>query len=303
MKNPIPTPIPTPTPNFFDSLWNFAGNNSNGGEGMNLEGKVALITGGGTGIGAAVARRFVADGAKVCISGRRKELLEQVVASLPPGSIATCAGDVSRQEDVERMVESALALGGKINVLVNNAAMDQIPPANVVDLDPALWQSVLAVNLTGPFFTMKAAIPHMIKNGGGSIINVASVAGIRSIPNMPAYVSSKAGMIALSQQVALDFGPSGIRCNVICPGCVRTEMFEGAMSPFAKKRGTDLDGIFKLFTKDVPLRRVASTDEIGGICSYLASDDGSYMTGVVLPIDGGTAIVDISGAAINSIAN
>jgi meso-butanediol dehydrogenase / (S,S)-butanediol dehydrogenase / diacetyl reductase len=269
---------------------------------MNLEGKVALITGGGTGIGAAVARRFVTDGAKVCIAGRRGEMLEKVAASLPNGSTVTCAGDVSRYEDVERMVNTALTFGGKLNVLVNNAAMDQIPPANVVDLNPALWQSVLSVNLTGPFFTMKAAIPHMIKDGGGSIINVASVAGIRSIPNMPAYVSSKGGMIALSQQVALDFGPSRIRCNVICPGSVRTEMFEGAMGPFAKKHGTDLEGIFSLFTKDVPLRRVASTDEIGGICSYLASDDAAFMTGVVLPIDGGTSIVDISGAAINSIA-
>ena len=106
----------------------------------------------------------------------------------------------------------------------------------------------------------------------------------------------------LTQQVALDFGPSRIRCNVICPGSVRTEMHEGAMTPFAKKLGTNLEGIFALFTKDVPLRRSAATEEMGGICSYLASDDSSYMTGVVLPIDGGTAIVDISGAAINNIA-
>ena len=268
---------------------------------MRLEGKVALITGGGTGIGAAIARRFVADGAKVCIAGRRKEMLDKVAGSLPPESITTCAGDVSRYEDVRRMVETSVAFGGKLNVLVNNAAKDQIPPANVVDIDPELFQKVLGVNLTGPFFTMRAAIPHMIKDGGGSIINVASVAGIRAIPNMPAYVSSKGGLIMLSQQVALDFGPSRIRCNVICPGSVRTEMFEGAMTPFAKKHGTDLDGIFALFTKDLPLRRLASTDEVGGICSYLASDDSSFMTGVVLPVDGGTAIVDISGAAINNI--
>jgi meso-butanediol dehydrogenase/(S,S)-butanediol dehydrogenase/diacetyl reductase len=269
---------------------------------MKLEGKVALITGGGTGIGAAIARRFVADGAKVCIAGRRKETLEAVAASLPPNSIVTCAGDVSCYEDVTRMVDAALTFGGRLNELVNNAAKDQIPPANVVDIDPELWQKVLAVNLTGPLFTMKAAIPHMIKDGGGSIINVASVAGIRSIPNMPAYVSSKGGLIALSQQVAVDFGPARVRCNVICPGSIRTEMFEGAMGPFAEKLGTDLNGIFSLFTKDVPLRRVAASDEIGGICSYLASDDASFMTGVVLPVDGGTAIVDVSGAAINNIA-
>ncbi len=269
---------------------------------MKLEGKVALITGGGTGIGAAIARRFVRDGAKVCIAGRRDEMLQRIAGSLPAESITTCAGDVSRQEDVERMVETALAFGGKLNVLVNNAAMDQYPPASVIDVNNDTWQQVLAVNLTGPFYTMKAAIPHMIRDGGGSIINVASVAGIRAIPNMPAYVASKGGLIMLSQQVALDFGPSKIRCNVICPGAMRTEMFENAMGHFTEKLGTDLEGVLSYFTKDMPLRRTASTEEIGGICSLLAGDDGSFITGVVLPVDGGTAIVDISGAAINSMA-
>ncbi len=268
---------------------------------MNLDGKVALITGGGTGIGAAIARRFVDDGAKVCIAGRRREMLDQVAASLPSESLTICPGDVSRYQDVQRMVETTLMFGGKLNVLVNNAGMDQSPPANVIDIDPEVWYRVLAVNLTGPFFTMKASIPHMIRNGGGSIINVASVGGIRSIPNMPAYVSSKGGLIMLTQQVALDFGPLKVRCNVICPGGVRTTMIEEAMGYFARKCNTDLEGIFKSFTKDVPLRRVASTDEIGGICSYLASDDSSFMTGVVLPIDGGAAMVDISGAALSNI--
>ncbi len=268
---------------------------------MKLEGKVALITGGGTGIGAAVARRFASEGARVCLAGRRREPLERLAETLPPGSVTICPGDVSRYEDVERMVESALGFAGKLNVLVNNAALDQVPPANVVDIDPGIWHRVLAVNLTGPFFTMKASIPHMIRDGGGSIINVSSVAGIRSIPNMPAYVASKGGLVMLSQQVALDFGPFGVRCNVICPGSVRTDMFEGAMSHFMEKLGTDLDGVFRLFTKDIPLRRLASPDEIASICSFLASDDSSFVTGTVLPTDGGTAVVDISGAAINNM--
>jgi len=116
-------------------------------------------------------------------------------------------------------------------------------------------------------------------------------------------VASKGGLVMLTQQVALDFGPSGVRCNVICPGSVRTEMHEGAMTPFAEKLGIGLEGVFALFLKDVPLRRSGTAAEIGGLCSYLASDDSAYMTGVVLPIDGGTAIVDVSGAAINNIAN
>jgi meso-butanediol dehydrogenase/(S,S)-butanediol dehydrogenase/diacetyl reductase len=269
---------------------------------MDLSGKVALVTGGGTGIGAAIARRFVEDGAKVCIAGRRQELLDEVASSLQSGTIAVCSGDVSRYEDVERMVAITVNLGGKLNVLINNAALDQVPPGNVVEMAPESWPEVLAVNLTGPFFTMRASIPHMLEHGGGSIINVSSVAGIRSIPRMPAYVSSKGGLVALTQQVALDFGPSGIRCNVICPGGVRTDMFEGAMASFKQKLGTDLDGVFARFTKDVPLKRLGSVEEIAGICSFLASDESAYITGVVLPVDGGAAIVDISGAAINSMA-
>lgn len=268
---------------------------------MQLNGKVALVTGGGTGIGAAIAQRFVADGAKVCIAGRRKEMLEQVAGSLPPESVTICPGDVSRYEDAERMVEATLTFGGKLNILVNNAGMDQNPPANVIDTDPELWQKVIAVNLTGPFFTMKASLPHMIRGGGGSIINVSSVGGIRSIPNMPAYVSSKGGLVMLTQQVALDFGSSKVRCNVICPGSVRTAMIEEAMGYFAKKLGADLEGIFRSFTKDVPLRRLASADEVSSVCSFLASDDSSFVTGVVIPVDGGTAIVDISGAAISNL--
>ncbi len=269
---------------------------------MNLEGKVALITGGGTGIGAAIAKRFVTDGAKICITGRRQEMLDQVAGSLPPGRVITCAGDVTDYKDVERMVERAVDFGGRLNVLINNAAMDQ-EPSTVIDIEAGIWQRLLEVNLTGPFNMMKASIPHMIESGGGSVINISSVAGIRSIPAMPAYCASKGGLISLTQQVALDYGPLKVRCNVVCPGGVRTAMIEGAMGPFAKALGTDVGGVFDFFSKDVPLRRLASPDEISGLCSYLASDDSSFMTGAVLVIDGGTAIVDVSGAAVGEISN
>jgi meso-butanediol dehydrogenase/(S,S)-butanediol dehydrogenase/diacetyl reductase len=274
-----------------------------GNSDMNLQGKVALITGGGTGIGAAIAERFVADGAKICITGRRQEMLDQVAQSLPAGASTTCSGDVSKGKDTERMVETVLEFGGRLDILVNNAAMDQDPPASVTNIDPELWRRVIEVNLTGPFLLMKASIPHMIKKGGGSIINISSLAGLRSIPDMPAYCASKGGLIMLTQQVALDYGPSKVRCNVVVPGGIRTAMIENAMGPFAEALGTDLDGIFALFSSNVPLRRVAAPDEVSGICSYLASDDSSFMTGAVLVIDGGAAVVDISGAAIGKSTN
>jgi NAD(P)-dependent dehydrogenase (short-subunit alcohol dehydrogenase family) len=265
---------------------------------MNLKGKVALITGAGTGIGAAIARRFVSDGAKVCITGRRHEMLEKVALSLPAGSTVTFAGDVSNLEDAKQMVMTAVNFGGKLDVLVNNAGMD--PPGSIVEVDPNLWKRVIDVNLTGPFFMMKAAIPHILKSGGGSIINIASLAGIRCIPAMPAYCSSKAGLIMLTQQAALDYGPSKIRCNVICPGAIRTEMLEHTMAPLAETLKTDLNGALTKLTSFSPLRRVATPDEITGICSFLASDDSTFMTGAVLVIDGGASIVDVNGAALSS---
>jgi meso-butanediol dehydrogenase/(S,S)-butanediol dehydrogenase/diacetyl reductase len=266
---------------------------------MYLEGKVALITGGGTGIGAEIAKRYIADGAKVCITGRRQEMLDEVAKSLPAGSVTTCSGDVTKLDDVKRMVETTVKFGGKINVLVNNAGID--PPGNIVEVEVELWRRVLEINLTGPFLTMKVCIPPMIEAGGGSIINIASLAGIRCIPAMPAYCSSKGGLIMLTKQAALDYGPSKVRCNVVCPGAVRTTMMENATGkPLAKMLKTDVDGAFAMLTSNSPLKRISMPDEIAGLCSYLASDDSAFMTGSCLVIDGGTHIVDANGAAISS---
>src|SRR4030042_4765814 len=142
---------------------------------MKLQGKVALITGGGTGIGAAIAKGFVEEGAKVCIAGRRQQMLDGVARSLPSGSITTCSGDVSKDNEVARMVNTTVSFGGKLDVLVNNAGISLQGP--VADLSRELWQQVLDVNLTGPFLLMKASIPQMMKAGGGSIINIASLGG------------------------------------------------------------------------------------------------------------------------------
>ena len=209
---------------------------------MKLEGKVALITGGGTGIGAAVAKRFVDEGAKVVITGRRREMLDEVAMSLPAGSVQVCGGDVCEEGNAERMVEAALALTGRLDILVNNAAIEANKP--VVEMDPAVWRQMLEVNLTGPFLMMKAAIPKMIEAGGGSIINVASIAGIVAVPGGPAYCATKAGLIHLTKQVALDYGKKDVRCNVVLPGPVRTSMLEMNVRPLTEVLHTDIDGVF-----------------------------------------------------------
>jgi meso-butanediol dehydrogenase / (S,S)-butanediol dehydrogenase / diacetyl reductase len=265
---------------------------------MKLEGKVALITGGGTGIGTAIAERFIAEGAKVCITGRRQQLLDERMRSLRPGMVTSCSGDVTRYEDVTRMVETTLTFGGRLDTVVNNAGID--PGGTVVDIDPDVWRKVIDVNLTGPFLVMKASIPHMIKGGGGSIINISSLGGVRCLPGMAPYCSSKAGLIMLTQQAALDYGHAKVRCNAVCPGATRTKMLEEALTPLADVLHTDVDGVFACISSNVPLRRVATPDEISGICVYLASDDSSFMTGSVLLLDGGAAVVDVAGASLSS---
>ena len=193
------------------------------------------------------------------------------------------------------MVESALKFGDKIDVLVNNAGIGH--QAAVADLEPQTWREVMEINLTGPYLLMKKVIPHMIKLGGGSIINMASLGGFRCLPNGPAYCTSKAGLIMLTKQVALDYGRYKIRCNAVCPGGVMTDMTKG-MGEAGKALGLDPETFLVQIASETPLRRFADADEIGGLCSYLASDDSSFMTGSAILIDGGTAVVDVIGASI-----
>lgn len=260
---------------------------------MKLEGKVALITGGARGIGAAIAKRFVDDGAKVVISDILKDSLEGVAKSLKAGMVATCVADVTKFDDAKKMVDETVKFGGKIDVLVNNAGID--PGGTIVDIDIDLWKKIVDVNLNGPFLCMRAAIPQMIKQGGGSIISIASLAGVRCLPSMPAYCASKGGLIQLALQAALEYGPKGIRSNIVAPGATKTEMLTEALSSLSKAIKKDA---FEVLAESVPLRRAATPNEITGACSFLASDDSSFVTGAVLMVDGGAAIVDVSGASV-----
>lgn len=255
-----------------------------------LEEKVAIVTGGGTGIGAGIVRRFVAEGARVCAVGRRQAPLEEVARSLPEGSVIPCPGDVSKESDVERMIATALGLGKGLKILVNCGAINA--RGSIVDLKPAEWRGLVDVNLTGPYLTMHHAIPEMIKSGGGSIINIASVGGIRCIPESPAYCAAKAGLIMLTQQAAIDFGSKGIRSNAVCPGLVHSDMTDVGMATMAPEMKTDIQGAYIYAARNLPLGRAAVPDEIAPLCAYLASDESGFMTGSVLVIDGGIHMLD-----------
>ena len=258
---------------------------------MRLNGKVAMVTGGGTGIGEAIAKRFVHEGARVCITGRRKEMLDAAMETFPSGSAVACQGDVTNPQDVRRMVAAVCEFGGRIDVLVNNAGVGAVGGVAGHDID--LWHRTIDINLTGPFMLMREAIPPMMEDGGGSIINISSVAGIRCSPESAAYCASKAGLIMLAQQVALDYGRYGIRSNVVCPGWVRTPMSEHEMDELGKTINRDREGAFRAVTEHLPINQVALPDDVASLCLYLASDESRFMTGAILVIDGGGAVVDV----------
>jgi len=263
---------------------------------MRLEGKTALITGGSRGIGKAIAKRFVEDGAKIVISDILKDVLKKTAAELnelKPGSTLAIVGDVTNYEDVLKMVNKTVKFGGKIDILVNNAGID--PNGSIVDIPIEQWKKILDVNLNGPFYCMRAAIPKMIRQGGGSIVNIGSLAGVRCLPSMPAYCSSKGGLLQLSAQCALEYGPKKIRSNVVAPGATKTEMIVNGMASLSKVINRDA---LEVLTESVPLGHAAETDEIAGAVSFLASDDASFITGAMLLVDGGAAIVDICGASV-----
>jgi NAD(P)-dependent dehydrogenase (short-subunit alcohol dehydrogenase family) len=199
-------------------------------------------------------------------------------------------GDVSEPQDVDGIIETALSFGETINILVNNAGMGTEGSITGAKLDE--WRKTIEVNLIGPFMLMRATIPHMIKNEGGSIVNISSLASLRSIPQASAYCTSKAGLNTLTQQAALDFGENKIRCNVICPGFVYSQMTEDHFGQIAKDMGTDLDTFMAKVFREIPSREPAHPEKIAGICTFLASDEASYITGAVIPVDGGLAAMD-----------
>jgi meso-butanediol dehydrogenase/(S,S)-butanediol dehydrogenase/diacetyl reductase len=261
-----------------------------GGE-RRLEGRVAVITGGGTGIGAATARRFAAEGAKVIVTGRRPEPLEEVAREA--GGLAV-PGDVADEDHARKAIAAATQAFGGLDILVANAGLGYGGAA--ADVDDERWARTLDVNLTGAFRFARAAIPAMLERGGGSIVLVSSVSGLVSSTESAAYVTSKAAMLGLARSIAVDYGPKGIRANALCPGWVATPMGDRAMGDLIEREELSLEEAYRRATRDVPLRRPATPEEIAACCLFLASDESSIVTGTVLVADGGGLAVDVAEA-------
>jgi meso-butanediol dehydrogenase / (S,S)-butanediol dehydrogenase / diacetyl reductase len=255
---------------------------------MRLAGKVAIVSGGGTGIGAATARLFAREGAKVVVTGRRPGPLE-VVATETGGRAVP--GDITDPGQAESAVATALDAFGGLDIVVANAGVGFGGAA--ADVDDERWQRTLDVNLTGAFRLTRAALPALLERGGGSIVLVSSVSGLVTGTDSAAYSTSKAAMFGLARSVAVDYGPRGIRANALCPGWVVTPMADGSMDELAARRGISRDEAYRLTAAHIPLRRPAAPEEIAACALFLASDEASNVTGTMLIADGGGLAVDV----------
>lgn len=243
---------------------------------MRFDGKTVVITGGASGIGAASARRFHAEGAKVALADLNHEAGEALANDLGMGRAVYIHTDVSDCDAVEELIKRTVVRFGSLDVLLNNAGIGCY--GKTPDLDPAEWQRVINIDLSAVFYGCRAAIPVMRDSGRGAIINIASVSGVAGDFGFTAYNAAKGGVINYTRAAAIDHAREGIRINAICPGPVNTPILEGIQA---------LPGARDAWLETVPLGRFAEPEEIASVATFLASDDAAYMTGSIVVVDGG----------------
>jgi NAD(P)-dependent dehydrogenase (short-subunit alcohol dehydrogenase family) len=246
-----------------------------------LDGKVALITGGASGMGMVASQLFASEGAKVVLTDVVDDAGEQVAEKIrADGGEATYVhADVSSETDAKAMVEKAVTSYGGLSVLYNNAGVMLSEDGSVHSTDESIWDTTLAINVKGVAHGCKYGIPAMIESGGGSVINVASfVAWMGAATSQTAYTASKGAVLAMTREIAVEYARKGIRCNALCPGPIETQLLLALLSDEKKKQ--------RRFVH-IPMGRLGHAEELAKAALFLASDDSSYMTGASLVVDGG----------------
>jgi NAD(P)-dependent dehydrogenase (short-subunit alcohol dehydrogenase family) len=244
-----------------------------------LQGKIVIVTGAGTGIGRACALAMVREGARLALVGRRLEKLQQLAREIGKSALPIAA-DVSQKTDIEQVITRTVAEFGGINVLVNNAGVLHI--GTVEQITEEQWDETFNINARGVWLLSRAVLPHLRKAGGGSIVNVASVLGINGARNRASYAPSKGAVVLLTKCMAIDHGHENIRVNAICPSFVETDLTAAVLSTAA-----DPQAVRRERVAVHPLGRLGKPDDIAGLAVYLASDESSWVTGSVFPVDGG----------------
>ncbi len=248
---------------------------------MRLDGKVALITGGGSGMGMVASRLFANEGAKVVVTDVADHAGEAVVAEIVAegGEAMFVHADVSKEADAEAMVGAAVERFERLDVLYNNAGVMMGADGSVHSTDESVWDTTLAINVKGVAFGCKFGVPAMIASGGGSIINVASfVAWLGAATSQTAYTASKGAVLAMTREIAVEYARKGIRCNALCPGPIDTPLLAELLSDPARRQRRLVH---------IPMGRLGQAEELAKAALFLASDDSSYMTGTSLIVDGG----------------
>jgi NAD(P)-dependent dehydrogenase (short-subunit alcohol dehydrogenase family) len=250
--------------------------------------RCAIVTGAGTGIGAATARALARDGHAVVLAGRRAAPLEALAAELGADT-AVVAADIGTAAGAGALAAAATERFGRVDVLVNNAGVGDSGP--LLDEPLERWEETLRVNLTGAFLVTQAVLPQLLERGG-AVVNVSSINGLLAGPGWTSYCVSKAGLIMLAKCIAADYGRRGVRANSVCPGWVRTPMADGDMDAVAAARGLDREGAYEYVHRLNPTGRPAEPEELAEVIAFLASPRASYVNGAALLVDGGTAVVD-----------
>ena len=243
-----------------------------------FEGKVAIITGGASGIGAASARRFAAEGASLMLADIAGEKLASVAKELDASGdrVAFQVVDVSRLDQVEAMTEATVDRFGRLDIVFNNAGIGAF--GKTPDLDPDTWHRTIDVDLHSVFYGCRAAIPHLRRAGGGAIVNTASISGIAGDYGLAAYNAAKGAVLNYTRTLALDHASENIRANAVCPGAIDTPLTAPLMAN---------EQLVAEYAKLVPMGRVGRADEVASAVAFLASDDATYITGAALVVDGG----------------